>query len=386
MHLTSNGPHSALASNLKNVEFKTSEEALETLRLATEATCLGIWDFNVGSGELHWSEIAKKIFGVAPAGSVALSDFAALLHPEDTERVMASVVNALEPNGLGEYDTEYRILRPNGEERFVAAKGKAFFEEVDGQRMATRFVGTLLDRTEQKLAQAALVQAEQLAATGRLAASIAHEINNPLEAVTNLLYLLRDEQDSEARAAYLQTAESELARVSEIASHTLRFYRDPKGLSRVGIGSLIDSVLGLYQGRFTIRGVELDLACEKDIAVVASQGELRQVLVNLVGNALDAMPDGGRLSIRSRSFKGFGEIEPFVGVCIADTGTGMTEEVRKRAFEPFYTTKGDSGTGLGLWLSREILKKHNFRLLVKSKLEHGTVFSVRMPSRLNVVS
>jgi signal transduction histidine kinase len=226
------------------------------------------------------------------------------------------------------------------------------------------------------------MQAEQLATTGRLAASIAHEINNPLEAVTNLLYLLRDETDETARKEYLRTAESELARASEIAANTLRFYRDPKGLSRVGLGPLLQSVVGLFQGRLAIRGIELNLTCEEGVEVTASQGELRQVLVHLIGNALDAMPNGGRLLVRCRAFpRAIGNMEPGAGICIADTGTGMSQELLGRVFEPFYTTKGSSGTGVGLWLSREIVRKYGFKLLVKSKVERGTVFSIYMPQR-----
>lgn len=365
---------------MKNVHFKSSEEAVETLRLATEAACLGIWDLNVQTGELHWSDLTKKIFGVTTPGAITLADFTERVHPEDRERVTLAVNGALAPDGPGEYDIEYRILRPNQEERYAAAKGKAFFEEVDGKRTATRFIGTLLDRTEQMRSQAALVQAEQLAATGRLAASIAHEINNPLESVTNLHYLLREETDEAKRREYLKAAESELARVSEIASNTLRFYRDPKGISRVGISGLIQSVMGLFQGRIAIRGIEIDLSCEEGTEVNGYQGELRQVLVNLIGNALDAMPKGGRLHIHCRDFShGIGSLTPRVEVSIADTGCGMTPDVLERAFEPFYTTKGDAGTGLGLWLSREILKKHGFKMRVRSKPRQGTVFSISMP-------
>lgn len=366
---------------MKNMHFKNSEEALETLRLATEAACLGIWDWNVETGELHWSDLTKKIFGVTTPGTITLADFKERVHQEDRERVTLAVNGALAPDGPGEYDIEYRIIRPNGEERYVAAKGKAFFDEVNGKKTATRFIGTLLDRTEQKRSQAALVQAEQLAATGRLAASIAHEINNPLEAVTNFHYLLREETDEATRREYLRGAESELARVSEIASNTLRFHRDPKGISRVGMSALIQSVMGLFQRRIAIRGVEIDLSCDEEIEVKAYQGELRQVLVNLIGNALDAMPEGGRLHINCRTFsQAVGSLTPRVEVSIADTGCGMAPEVLERAFEPFYTTKGNAGTGLGLWLSREILKKHGFTLKVRSKLQQGTVFSISMPN------
>lgn len=365
---------------MKSVQFKSPEETIETLRLATEAACLGVWDLNVDSGELHWSDRTKVMFGVSASGPVTLAEFSERLHPEDKDRVLAAVYGAMDPQGPGEYDTEYRVIRPNREERFFSAKGKAFFEEIAGERKATRFVGTLLDRTDQMLAQAALGQAEKLAATGRLAASIAHEISNPLEAVTNLLYLLRDEPDEEVRRVHLRQAESELARVSEIASNTLRFYRDPRGPSRVGLKPLIDSVLGLVQGRIVIRGIELEYVCAEDAEVNTSQGELRQVILNLIGNALDAMPEGGKLRVHCRAFpKAVGDRKPGVRLWIADTGSGMSPEVLQRAFEPFYTTKGSAGTGIGLWLSKEIVKKHGFKLSVRSKPRRGTVFGLYMP-------
>ena len=366
---------------LQKVRFRNPEETLETLRLATEAACLGIFDWDLDSGEVHWSRLTREIFGVDQEVEITAQHFQDRLHPEDRERVLAALRQSRRP-GEGEYDIEYRIVRPDGEERFVSAKGRVFFEHVENEVRPARFVGTLLDKTEQRRSQAALMQAEQLATTGRLAASIAHEINNPLEAVTNLLYLLRDETDETARKEYLRTAESELARASEIAANTLRFYRDPKGLSRVGLGPLLQSVVGLFQGRLAIRGIELNLTCEEGVEVTASQGELRQVLVHLIGNALDAMPNGGRLLVRCRAFpRAIGNMEPGAGICIADTGTGMSQELLGRVFEPFYTTKGSSGTGVGLWLSREIVRKYGFKLLVKSKVERGTVFSIYMPQR-----
>lgn len=351
--------------------------------MATEAACLGIFDWDLQSQEVHWSKYTRQIFGVGQETVVTPELFHDRLHPEDRKRVLEAMHQARLPEGTGEYDIEYRIFRSETDERIIGAKGSVHFETIGGERRARRFLGTILDRTEQVRSHAALAQAEQLATTGRLAASIAHEINNPLEAVTNILYLLREEQDESTRREYLRMAESELARASEIASNTLRFYRDPKGQTRVGLTALIQSVVGLFQGRLAIRGVDLSLSCQEGAEVTATQGELRQVLVNLVGNAIDAMPEGGRLYIRSRRFtKPVGSIIPGVHLFIADTGSGMNEAVLRRLFEPFYTTKGSSGTGLGLWLSQEILKKHGFRLTVRSKPHHGTVFHVYMPEDL----
>ena len=361
--------------------FSTAEEALETLRLATEAAQVGVWDFNVGTGELHWSSLAKSMFGITKPGALALGDFLERLHPEELERVQGAMQRALAPGGQGDYDIDYRVCRPSGEQRFVHAKGKAFFEGDEENRRATRFVGTLLDRTDQRLSYSALIQAEQMAATGRLAASIAHEINNPLEAVTNLLYLLRDEMVDGPGKEYLRQAEFELARVSEIAAHTLRFYRDPVGVTSVEIGGLTQSVLNLFKGRTAERGIGVEFRCGREVSVEAAQGEVRQVLVNLIGNALDAMPHGGRLAIRCRVLSNYlGRAESGVAITIADTGTGITPEVLKRVFEPFFTTKGSSGTGLGLWLTLGIVKKYGFQLHVRSRVGHGTVFRLFMPA------
>lgn len=372
---------------LQNVHFRSSDEVLETLCLATEAADLGIFDWDPISGELHWSAITRQMFGVAHEATLTIESFMERLHPDDHQRVREAMQLTLHPEVAAIYDIEYRIVRPDGEERLLGAKGKAFFEAAEGERRATRFLGTVLDRTEQKRVQTALVEAEQLAVTGRLAASIAHDIRNPLDAVSNCLYLLREELDEQLRREYLRVAESELARASEIAANTLRFYRDPKGQSRVGLTPLLESVLGLFKGRLAVRGVELDMVCEEGAEVTASQGELTQVLVNLVGNAIDAMPDGGRLCVRSRTFPYLiGHRKPGAGICIADNGHGMTGDILKRIFEPFYTTKGKAGTGLGLWLSREIVRKYGFKLLVKSRPQRGTVFSVYMPDQSEKVA
>lgn len=367
---------------MKSVRFENPEEALATLHLAAEAANLGIWDFDVQTAELHWSERCRAIFGMPQPGLVTLDTFLERLHPEERDRVQATIASSLDPNGTHEYDIEYRICRPNHELRYVQAKGKAFFREMNGHLQATRFVGTVLDRTDQKLAQAALVQAEQLATTGRLAASIAHEINNPLEAVTNLLYLLRDEVHTNAGTEYLKQAETELARVTEIATNTLRFQRDPKEPVKVNVSGLLHSVLTLFHGRLAVHGVKVDFDCSSSLHVFTQQGQLRQVLVNLIGNAIDAMNKGGWLRVRCRTCHlKFPGPQLGVRVTIADTGVGMDAEMLQRAFEPFYTTKGSAGTGLGLWLSREIIYKQKYALKVKSKPGHGTAFSLCIPQR-----
>lgn len=343
--------------------------------MATDAASLGVWDLDLLTNELNWSDRCREIFGVAKDASLTYQDFLERLDEQDCDIVDAAVRSALDPEGPGAYDIEYRICRPSGEMRWVSAKGRAIFGEISGNRKAVRFVGTIFDRTDQKLTQDALFQAERMAGTGRLAASIAHEINNPLEAVTNLLYILRTEQNEEQRQQHLTLAEAELARVTEITTNTLRFYRDPIGDSEVDLTTLIRSVMSIFQGRITLKNIRV-ISELNDITQRTAQGELRQVLVNLISNALDAMPQGGCLRIRTSRRSAMHGRPGGVSIAIADSGHGMSPHVLARLFQPFYTTKGAAGTGLGLWLSAEIARKNGFQLRLRSTRGKGTTFRI----------
>lgn len=241
------------------------------------------------------------------------------------------------------------------------------------------------DNIEQwKRAEEALRKAEKLAVAGRFASSIAHEINNPLEAVTNLLYLARTSDSLEHMRGFLETAERELARVSEITTNTLKFYRQGIRPAPVCIPEILDSALALYQPRLTSAGVQVERRFQPTPPVLGMSGELRQVFSNLVANALDAMRTGGRLMLRvhpSHDYK-TGHT-PGVRIAIGDTGVGIPADVRRRVLEPFVTTKGDRGTGLGLWISSEIIHKHGGRMSLKSRTaansRSGTVFSIFLP-------
>jgi signal transduction histidine kinase len=231
------------------------------------------------------------------------------------------------------------------------------------------------------LAQEALRRSEKLAVTGRLAASIAHEINNPLEAVTNLLYLTRTEPASDQMRLYLTQIEEELARVTEIAKHTLRFYREPARPTPVNLVPVLESILSLYNSRLLAAGVTVRKRLRQpEVVVHASPGELRQVIANIVGNALDAMPGGGCLCLRL-SVQTHGPT-PQARLTIADTGSGIPPEIRSAIFEPFFTTKGETGTGLGLWVISEITEKNGWSIRVRSRStgpRRGTAFSILIP-------
>jgi PAS domain S-box-containing protein len=254
-----------------------------------------------------------------------------------------------------------------------------------GERV--RWVGVILsETTERKQTEEALRRSEKLAAAGRLAASIAHEINNPLEGVTNLLYLLRhhDSLDPEARH-YAEMAQHEVARVSEITQQTLRFYRQSTLPVIVNLGEAMDSVLVLHQGKVHASQVEILRRYRQSVEVLAMSGEIRQVLANLVGNALDAMPKGGRLYLRVSPSVDWRTGNVGIRLVCADTGIGMERNVQRRIFEPFFTTKEATGTGLGLWVSAEILAKHSATVRVRSRPAEegkpsGTVFMVFFPA------
>jgi len=233
------------------------------------------------------------------------------------------------------------------------------------------------------LAQEALIRSEKLAITGRLAASIAHEINNPLEAVTNLLFLMHGNLSAEQMKMFLADAEHELARVTEITKQTLRFYREPAQPIATEVEAVLESVLKLYRTRIAAAGVQVSREILAEAThVLSTPGELRQVLANLVGNAIDAMRRGGRLRIRVSEHQEPESGRGSVRITVADTGTGIAPEVLPSIFEPFVTTKGETGTGLGLWVTSEIMKKNGWRIRVRSTRNlrrNGTVFSILIP-------
>jgi signal transduction histidine kinase len=235
---------------------------------------------------------------------------------------------------------------------------------------------------ESRLSEAALRQNEKLMVLGRLSASIAHEINNPLEAVTNLLYLLDTTLLTDEQRGYLKGAREELMRVSEIAAHTLTFNRQRGIRGQASISALLDSVLVLYQGRLAGSNIVVKRRYQNTPPMACYPGELRQVFANLLGNAFDATRLGGRIILREREATHPRTGQRGVRVSLADSGHGMNEEVKGHLFEPFRSTKGSSGNGLGLWISKGIIEKHCGSIRLRSSTgprNSGTVFSLFIP-------
>ena len=337
-------------------------------------------------------------------------------------RPVVEVLPEVEEQGyVALLDEVYRTGEP-----FVAHGARIVFASSNGQAPEDRYVDFVyqarrdgdgvisgvialgVDVTERRQAEKVLLQTEKLAALGRLASSIAHEINNPLESVTNLLYLVHTHSGLPPEVAeYVDTAERELRRVSVITNQTLSFYRQSAHMKAVRCEDLFDGVLSIYQGRLINSNIDVKKRKRASQPVMCFEGEIRQVLSNLIGNAIDAMlARGGRLQLRSRdttcwsphgkelsngaassnrngssNLEGSSQRKGLV-LTVADEGGGISGANVSRIFEPFFSTKGNAGNGLGLWISKEIVERHRGAIQVRSRQTRGrsgTVFTVFLP-------
>jgi len=384
--LNSEGEVVELRGTVRDItDRKLAEEALrdseERLQLALESANLGTWSYDAETGISTGDPAMQRIFGSEQA-SGDFHYWMKFAHPDDREAIGADFAAAL--SGDAAYETEYRIVRPtDGEVRWIRSVGRV----LRGQDKPLRMAVIVEDITERKLAEQALLRTEKLAAVGRLASSIAHEINNPLESVTNLVYLAKSSAVDPKAQEYLTMAEHELQRASAITSQTLRFHRQSTRPIEVSGDELIANALGILRSRIANANVTVERRGRATRPVLCFDGEIRQVICNLLINAVDAMPPtGGRLLLRTREGRDHtpcGDGRAGLVLTIADTGAGMSRETLAKIFEPFYTTKGVAGTGLGLWISKEILERHHGCLRVRSSQRPGhtgTVFALFLPS------
>jgi two-component system NtrC family sensor kinase len=336
-----------------------------------------------------------------------------------------STVDAL-PEYLVLLDTENKVVRCN--RAFVELSKKSFDELVDGDSVVileqvlgsaeflrrtetSRYVAeqqhgahwyrvtsdavmvgeqrigsivVLTNLTERKLAEEFMRNSEKLAATGRLAHTIAHEINNPLEALTNLIYLANHTEEIQQIHDYLRQASTELERVARITKQVLAFHRDTKTAVELDVHDMVQSVLALYVIQLEAKHIEVEYEKGPAFTIQGFPGELRQVLANLIGNAIDASPVGAKISIRIHRAEQHGV--PGVALTIHDRGSGIPREIRDRVMEPFFTTKELKGTGIGLWLAKSIVMKHEGTLSFRSTCppnRSGTCFRIFLPQELS---
>lgn len=240
------------------------------------------------------------------------------------------------------------------------------------------------DITQRRQTEQALRASERLTQAGRLSATIAHEIRNPLDTVTNLIYLMQHENNPGlVTKHYLEMASDELARITQITGQLLTFHREARHPLEVSLNEVLDSVLTLFAPQIRKSNIKVEKRFDSHARVRGFPGELRQVFSNLVANAIDAMPHGGNLILRVRASSRAQEpSKRGLRVTIIDNGSGIAPGVKKNLFAPFYTTKGEKGTGLGLWVSRGIIEKHEGTIHLTSTTRSGrsgTAFSVFLP-------
>jgi len=274
------------------------------------------------------------------------------------------------------HDAEFSLGFENGEVRHVLGNAAPLFDTQGEVRGA---VGTFIDITERKHAEDVLRQSEKLAIVARLAASMSHEINNPLEAVGNLLFLLKSSPPNQV-PELVSMAEEELARIRNLVSATLNPHSTSATVLRPE--ELLDSVLGLYMSRFNSENIRVLRQYRGNETLIGYEGELRQMLTHVIGNAFDATRFGGVIVARVKPSTDWRNGRKGVRVTIADSGHGMSRETLRHIFEPFFSTKGDTAAGLGLWNADQVVRKHGGCIKVRSKqgARSGTSFSVFLPS------
>lgn len=365
----------------KRVESQLQEQR-ERFRFATTASQIGYWFCDLPFDKLIWDETVKAHFWLPEDADVDIALFYECLHPDDRERIRQSIENAIANHYP--YDVEFRTVSPEGKQKWIHAIGRTAY---DKSGIPIRFDGVTQDITTQLQAEEALRRSEKLAAMGRMAGIVAHEINNPLGSITNLFYLLREHPslDEEARN-YADMAEAELLRVTHITKQTLGFYRESANIIPVSIAAILDDVLEFQSRQIQINKITVDRRYRSDGVVSGFPGELKQVFLNLVSNAIEAMPKGGCLRLHVSECSGTRMRPGGVRISISDSGTGIRPEDAKMLFEPFFSTKSTKGTGLGLWISKGIIQKYEGTIAFRSlRLPDGniTCFSVFIPNSLH---
>ncbi len=355
------------------------------LRQALDAAQLGTWTWDRATDVLDLDERAAELFYAEPHAPITRSSMRErIVFAQDRESTVDSLRASLSSGGL--YKAEYRVHRPGrpSEFRWIVSSGLPTYTE--GSSEITGMIGVIQDVTDRNTHEVTLRQSEKLAATGRLAATIAHEINNPLEAVTNLIYLAKTDPDVPSAAQrLLETADAELLRVAQIAQQTLGFYRDTTRPVEINLNELLQSVVDLFSRKLVYARLSCTLDLESNLCIFGLQGEIRQVFSNLLVNAIDASQTSASSSrnIRIRARR-HSDGRDGVTVLVCDSGSGISAGVREQLFAPFITTKPSLGTGLGLWVTRGIVEKHGGSVTFRTSTTPptGTIFRVFLPLKI----
>jgi PAS domain S-box-containing protein len=321
-----------------------------------------------------WNEAASRLFGYTAEEMIGQPILR--LIPEEMRYEEEMILSKLK---LGERIDHFETTRiRKGGERFEISVTISPIRDSEGHIIGAS--KTARDISQRKKIEQVLIQSEKLAATGRMAATIAHEINNPLESVTNLVFLARTSGSINKVRGYLLTAEKELERVAHIVRQTLGYYRETAAPVQVDLRGLIEDVLTVYQTKLNGYKIAVDCRFDNHRPIVVNKGELVQVLSNVIANSIDAMAQGGVLQVQ------IGETTNLqkegVQIAIRDNGTGIQQEHLSKIFDAFFTTKGNLGTGIGLWVAKQLIEKQHGQIAITSCTDpenSGTTLSIFLP-------
>jgi PAS domain S-box-containing protein len=368
-----NGRVELVAGSTREVTHrKINEEARGRLAAIIDSSDDAIVSKDLTGIVTSWNPAAERIFGYTADEMIGTSILRLIpveLHHEE-ERILGKI-------RLGQRIDHYETtrVRKSGERVDISLTVSPILNSsgvVIGSSKIAR------DISRRKHMELRLIEAEKIATTGRMAATIAHEVNNPLQVLSNLVFLARSEcQDNCRSGQYLAEAASEIERISHLTRQTLGFYRDSTAHTSVACHDLIGEVVRVYQSRIQARNITVQTVFDTLRPVLASKGELTQVFSSIISNSVDAMPNGGCIQIHVRELD-----TTEIQIAVQDEGTGIAPENLLRIFEPFFTTKGNLGTGIGLWTARQLIEKHGGYIRVASKIappSAGTNVRVVLP-------
>ncbi len=362
---------------------RTSEvlrERDQLLQLAMRANGMGLWVWDFKEGTIYRSDEVYRMVGCEPgAFGPQPEEWLPFVHPDDREGLAEAFAQSRATGK--DFHHRYRVCWKDGSLHWLESQGKC---QSDGEGRIMRIVGVMADVTHRQRTEEAMLRAEKLAVAGRLAASVAHEINNPLEAVTNLLYLITLSDTVADAHMHARTALDELLRVSMITQSTLKFHRQPGTPKITMLSEVVEGIAVMFRGRLSAAAITFDMRVSDEVAIACMPSEAQQIFSNLMANAIEAMPRGGRMIVRLRPSHDWrnGKIEG-MRITFGDTGVGMDRATMSRIFEPFFTTKTETGTGLGMWVVAQLIERHGGQIRVRSSPRYGvsgSVFSIFLPA------
>ena len=356
-------------------EKRKADESLFRLAAVVDSADDAIISKDLNGIVKTWNKAAHRIFGYTAAEMIGQSILK--LIPDDLHYEEAEILGKLR---AGERVEHYETTRKRKSgELFDVSVTISPIRDESGEVIGASKIAR--DISDKKHVEKVLIQSEKLAATGRMAATVAHEINNPLESLMNVIYLARQHCPPESRVhRLLMTAEEELERVSHIARQTLGYYRDTGAPVESFVHELLENVLSVYNSKMLSIGISIDSRFNDPQKILVSRGEMLQVFSNVIANSIDAMRHGGLLSISTRNVQSLGN--DGIEVVIRDSGTGIAEENLRRVFEPFFTTKGELGTGIGLWVAKQLITRRGGQIAIASETtpkHSGTTVTIYIP-------